>query len=218
MENTNEINLKIVTESSFEDDDIKETILEYGNNFKKLEYNNSENRSSIEGLTVGHRYELAKKVWNSQPTASGHVGWVNLREGIYAPEWKPLKTHMVNDIVRAVPDNGNIYKCITAGRTMARTPTFLTNPNVEFYDATGNQRMPQRNYNVNDVVFSTDNSVVFYYICETAGFTDIDEPDWNSIANGTTLIDGTVTWRKEKTVKWKQVDISSNFKPFGKIE
>ncbi|MEK4025523.1 hypothetical protein [Sporosarcina sp. FSL W7-1283] len=218
MESTNKLHLKIVTENSFEEDDIEQTIIEYGKNFGKLEYESADSGSNIEDLKAGHEYMLGKKVWNSHPISGGHIGWVNLRKGIYAPEWKPLKNFMENDIIRAFPDNGNIYKCITAGKTMARTPSFLTNASVEFYDANGNKWIPNYNYEVNDVVFSLDNSVVFYYICETAGFSATEEPDWNKVANGTTVIDGSVTWRKERTVKWKQVGTSSNFKPFGKIE
>ncbi|QJI52486.1 hypothetical protein [Psychrobacillus phage Perkons] len=218
MENTSMLNLKIVTNTSFETDDIKQTIVEYGKNFEKLEYAVSDTGSNINDLIVGNKYEIAKKVWNSSPVSNGYVGWVNLRKGLYAPTWEALKSYSVDDLVRAIPDNGNVYKCITNGRSMRHTPNFLTNPNVEFYDANGNQWMSNYNYEVDDVVFATDGSVIYYFICETAGLSSITEPNWNTVPVGTTNIDGSVVWRKEKTVKWKQVDSSCNFKPFGKIE
>lgn len=218
MENIGNLDLKVVTETTILTDGIKETLIEYGNNFKKLDYDGLESGKNEEDMVVGSEYALGKKVWNAMPTIGDYVGWVNIRKGVYAPEWKPLKTYTTDSLIRAVPDNGNVYKCITEGRSMNKKPTFLTNPNVEFYDANGNKWMPQYNYEVDDVVFSTDGSVVFYYICETAGISSMEEPDWNLISSGTTLIDGSVTWRKEKTVKWKQVNTSSNFRPFGEIK
>lgn len=210
--------LKVTTDATIETDDIRETIVEYGKNFEKLDYQSADSGSNKEDMKSGKSYELGKKVWNANPSIGDHVGWVNIRDGIFANEWKPLKTHLVGDYIRAVPDNGNVYQCVTAGRTMANKPTFLTNKNVEFYDAKGNKWMPQYNYEVNDVVFETNGSVVFYYICETAGLSSTNEPNWNSHSSGVSFIDGSVTWRKEKTVKWKQVGTSANFRPFGKIE
>lgn len=218
MENTPELDLKVTTNTTFEEDDIQLTIVEYGKNFKKIEYAISESGSDVDDLLIGHRYEQAKKVWDSNPLPAGYVGWVNLREGVYAPEWEPLKNVSLNDLMRAKPDNGNVYKCVTDGRTMQNTPTFLTNPNVEFYDANGNQWRREYNYEVDDVVFAVNGSVIFYFICETAGLSALAEPNWDDMPVGTTSIDGSVVWRKEKTVKWKQIDVSCNFRPFGKIE
>lgn len=218
METTEKLVLKLTTDATFETDDIKQTIVEYGNNFQKLEYAVSDTGESVEDLIVGHRYELAKKVWDANPQPAGYAGWVNLREGIYAPEWGKLKNYSLNDLIRAKPDNGNVYKCITDGRSMITTPTFLTNVNVEFYDANGSKWIPNKNYELGDVVFSLDSSVIFYYVCETAGLTETDEPLWSNVPVSTTVKDGSVVWRKEKTVKWKQVDASCNFRPFGKIE
>ncbi|MGG0667642.1 hypothetical protein ABE073_03845 [Lederbergia citrisecunda] len=218
METTNNLELKVLTSTSFPDEDMEETIVGYSDNFRKLEYILADDVANKEELEIGHRYELSKKIWNALPSVGSYVGWVNVREGLYAPKWAPLKQYALNDLIRAVPDNGKVYRCITDGRSMNRTPTFLTNDNVEFYDANGNPWMPSYNYEVDDVVFATDGSLLFYYICETAGLSSTDEPDWRSITLGTTTIDGSVVWRKEKTIKWKQVDTSCNFQPFGKIE
>ncbi len=218
LETTKKLGLKVLSASSFPNEDGEETIVGYSDNFRKLEYILADDVADKEQLEIGHRYELSKKIWNSLPSVGSYVGWINVREGVYAPKWFPLKQYSIGDLVRAVPDNSKIYKCITDGRSMNRTPIFLTNNNVEFYDANGNPWMPNYNYEVDDVVFATDGSFIFYYICETAGLSSALEPDWSSIGTGITTIDGSVVWRKEKTVKWKQVDTSCNFQPFGKIE
>lgn len=218
MEKTKNLNLDITTSTSWDLDDVKDTIIKYGDNFDLIDSLISDSINDLAGLTVGTKYPYAKKLLNSTPLLGGYIGWVNIREGVHAPVWLALKAYALGDLIRTTPDNGNVYECVTDGRSMANTPTFLTNSNVEFYDANGNQWMINYNYNINDVVFSTDGNQTFYYICETAGLSDITEPVWNNIPAGTTIIDGSVVWRKEKTVKWKQVNPSCNFRPFGKIE
>lgn len=218
MEITERLSLKISTDATFEDDDIKQTIVGYGENFKTIDEVLAKSASNSEDLNIGERYGYGVRVWDSTPSIGEYIGWVNVREGVYAPEWKPLEEYVLGELVRATPDNGNVYKCIVEGRSMMNTPTFLTNDNVEFYDANGNKWSAEYNYEVDDVVFSTDSSSLFYYICETAGLSSTEEPDWGNTPVGTTVIDGSVVWRKEKTVKWKQVDDACNFRPFGKIE
>lgn len=218
MQETSKLKLRLTTSLTFDSDDIKDTITSYGENFKIIEKELTDSVKSNSELVSGEEYKYGKRMWNSSPLVGDHVGWINVREGVYAPEWKSNKSYAVGDLVRAKPDNGNIYKAVVSGKSMVKTPNFLTNKNVEFYDASGNQWMPSYNYNVDDVVFSTDGTVLFYYVCETSGLSDVNEPLWNTIQEGTTHIDGTVTWRKEKTIKWKQVGVSCNFRPFGKIE
>lgn len=218
MQTTDKLDLKMTTTLTYDSDDIKETIVEYGSNFEKIENTLADSIEDISDLALGRYYNHGKKLWNEFPQLGEYIGWVNLREGFHALEWQPLKKYSLGNTIRANPDNGNIYECISDGRTMNRIPTFLMSNGVEFNDANGNSWTPQRNYEVDDVAFPVDGGKLFYYICETAGLSSTTEPDWDSIATGVTLIDGSVVWRKEKTVRWKQIDTSCNFRPFGKIE
>lgn len=212
------LNLDIVTPSTFDTDDIKETIVSYGNNFSELEKYLKESATSPETISTGQLIENGKIIWNRNPVSNGYVGWVNTREGKHAPEWKPKTRYTVGQEIKAVPDNGNTYTCVVAGRSMANVPTFAVGMGAEFYDANGNKWFPNYNYQVNDVVFAVNGAKTAYFICETAGLTDNVEPIWSSVLAGSTLIDGSVVWRKENTIKWKQSGKSSNFRPFGKIE
>lgn len=218
MESTSNLNLKKTTLSTWVEDNPKDTIIEYGENFEKIDLFIAESTGNPEDLVVGKTYYYATRIWDNSPSLGEYIGFVNLREGLYAPKWTPLKNYVIGDYVRAVVDNGNVYQCVVDGRSMNTVPTFLTNTNVEFHDAIGNQWIPNYNYEVDDIVFSTDGSKLFYYICETSGLSDVVEPEWANVIEGTILIDGSVVWRKEKTVIWKQVGASSNFRPFGKIE
>jgi len=212
------LELDIVTNSTFDTDDIKETIVKYGENFMSVEKYLREATTTPDSLANGQPIEKGKIIWNSNPVVGGYVGWVNIREGKHAPTWQPKNSYTVGQEIKAKPDNGNIYRCVTAGKSMVQSPTFLVGNGVEFYDANGNKWFPNYNYQVNDVVFAVNGSKLFYYICETAGITGTSEPVWSSVPTSGTVIDGSVVWRKEATIKWKQVDISSEFRPFGKVE
>lgn len=218
MQTTNKLGLKITTPLTFDTDDIKDTITSYGNNFEVLEEEVTDSIGDITNLTSGRLYKYGKRMWDNTPLLGGFIGWVNVREGVYAPEWRKNTAYLVGDYMRATPDNGNVYQAVVNGKSMMKTPTFLTNPNVEFSDATGNQWMSTYNYDVDDVAFPTDGSTTHYLVCETAGLSDTSEPNWTTIPVGATATDGSVVWRREKTVKWKQVAASCNFRPFGKIE
>lgn len=212
------LELDIVTNSTFDNDDIKETIIKYGENFESLEKYLRESTNTPDSLANGQIIEKGKIIWNNNPVIGSYVGWVNIREGKHAPTWKPNTMYTVGQEIKAKPDNGNIYRCVTAGKSMVQSPTFLVGSGVEFYDANGNKWFPDYNYQVNDVVFAVNGSKIFYYICETAGITGKNEPVWSGVPISSTIIDGSVVWRKEATIKWKQVDISSEFRPFGKVE
>ncbi|MFJ3387495.1 hypothetical protein [Lysinibacillus sp. NPDC086135] len=219
MEKTNGgLGLDITTNSTFDNDDIKETIVNYGKNFSAIEKYLRESTSSPNNLADGKKVEKGKIIWNENPVVGSYVGWVNIREGKHAPNWKPNVKYTVGQEVKALPDNGNIYQCVTAGKSMVNTPTFLVENGAEFYDAIGNKWFPDYNYKVNDVVFPTNGSKLYYYICVTEGLSDTSEPTWSGISAGTTFVDNSVTWRKEVNIKWKQVGTSSEFRPFGKVE
>ena len=212
------LTLDIVTNGTFDSDDIKDTIIGYGENFLAIEKYLRESTNTPESLAIGQDVPKGKIMWNENPVIGSYIGWVNTREGKHAPSWKPRTNYSVGQEIKATPDNGNIYRCVTAGRSMINTPTFNVGNGVEFHDANGYKWLPNYNYNVNDVVFAVNGSKLFYYVCETAGITNVTEPSWSSVLSGSTVIDGSVVWRKEATVKWKQVGISSEFRPFGKIE
>lgn len=218
METSKNLSLNIVTTTSIKTDKIEDTLIGFGDNFKKIDKVLGNSMSSVAMLKVGTRYMLGERFWNSAPTIGMYIGWVNTREGIHATEWKPLKNYTLNETISAKPDNGNIYKCISEGRSMRNTPIFSTSANAEFYDAVGTNWMDEYNYDVNDVVFPTDGNKNFYFICETSGFSSEIEPNWDSVTSGTTTIDGSVVWRKQKAIRWQQVDTSCDFKPFGKID
>ncbi len=218
METTNKLSLKIVTETTFEQDDIKETIVNYGENFSKLEKYLSSSAQSIEELNDNTIYPIGYIVWNKTPVISSHIGWVATREGIHAKTWKPNKNYVIGDLIKAVPDNGGLYECVVDGKSSTSSPTFLTGLHQEFYDANGSNWRKEYNYEVGDIVYPTNGSKQYYYICETAGLSSVNEPVWSSIQNETASIDNSVVWRKAKTIKWKRIGNSCEFRPFGKIE
>lgn len=218
METTKNLDLKKSTLTTVKTDKIEKTITEYANNFEILDREVGDSISDVDSLKTGEFYHQGKKMWNDNPQVGDFVGWVNTRGGIYAPQWKPLQNYNIDSLISASPDNGNVYKCVSAGRSVKETPVFPTSEESEFYDASGTYWREEYNYDVDDVIFPTNGSKVFYYICETAGLSNSEEPVWDDVTSGTTTIDGTVVWRKEKTVKWKQIDTFCNFRPFGKIE
>lgn len=218
MEKTNNLELNISTEDTFEDDDIRETIINYGENFIKIENEFNEKVEELSDISTGSYYKSGKRIWKKQPVVNEYIGWVNLREGIYAPKRENSTLYSEEDLIMTESDNGNIYKCISNGRTSHKEPTFLVSNEVEFFDAEGSEWINEKNYNVGDIAFPVDGTQLFYYTCETSGLSGLSEPSWNNTSVGSTLIDGSVVWRKEKNVKWKQVGTSCNFRPFGKIE
>lgn len=219
MEETSILKFKITTDSSFDGgDDIKDTITEYGENFIKIENEFSEEVEKLSDISMGNFYRLGKKIWNKHPDIDDYIGWVNIREGTYAPKRKISTLYNEEDLIVPESDNGNVYKCISDGRTSHNQPTFLVSSGVEFFDAEGTNWVSEKNYTVGDIVFPVDETKLFYYTCETSGLSGLSEPSWNNTSVGSTLIDGSVVWRKEKNIKWKQVGTSCNLRPFGKIE
>lgn len=215
---TGGLNLKITSSTSFDTDDIKDTIVNYGKNFLDVEKYLRGSYSTPEDVADGNVYEKGRILWNRDPVIGSYVGWVNTRTGTHAPNWKPKQEYLVGSQIKAIPDNGNVYTCTVAGKSMPNNPTFLVGVGIEFYDAVGNSWFPSYVYNVGDVVFASSGSKIFYYTCETAGITSGTEPSWSTIPVGGTRIDGSVVWRKENTIRWKQSGISAGFRPFGKVE
>lgn len=218
MENRTDIDLKIVTESNFPDVDIEENMVEYGENFIKLYDYIGQLSKESSPFETGKVYNVSQKIWNHSPVIGGYVGWVNLRTGTYAPEREEMTNYNKEDLVTSPNQNGFYYKCIEDGKTDSSEPTFSVSSNAEFFDVQTSEWRNERNYDVGETVVSTDGSQLFYYICETAGFSGVEEPGWNGVTTGTTVTDGSVVWRKEKNIKWRRMSSSSSFRPFGKIE
>ncbi len=218
METTNILKLNITTESSFEDDDIKQTIIEYGSNFVKLEKYLKDATPSIEDLSDNKYYPIGHILWNKAPVTGSFIGWVVTREGIQAKKWMPNKNYSIGNLVKPPTDNGGLYECVVNGKSSTTPPTFITSLNQEFQEVTGKSWRNEFNYEVGDLVFPTSSNKTYYYICETAGYSSPIEPEWSSFQNDTAFIDGSVVWRKAKNIIWKKVGTNCEFRPFGKIE
>ncbi|KOS61416.1 hypothetical protein FJQ98_16810 [Lysinibacillus agricola] len=218
METTDQLDLNITTESSFSDDDIKQTIVSYGDNFKKIEQYMKNSTNSIEDLSDNKLYKVGHILWNKTPVITSFVGWVVTREGIQAKNWLPNKNYSIGNLVKPPVDNGGLYECVVDGKSSTTPPTFLTVLDQEFYEVTGSTWRNEFNYEVGNLVFPTNGNKTHYYICETAGYSSPTEPEWASIKNDTAFVDGSVVWRKAKNIIWKRVGTNCEFRPFGKIE
>ncbi|MEQ6355271.1 hypothetical protein ABNX05_11635 [Lysinibacillus sp. M3] len=218
METTDQLELNITTESSFSEDDIKQTIVSYGDNFKKIEQYMKNSISDIEDLNDNKLYKIGHILWNKTPVINSFVGWVVTREGIQAKKWLPNKNYSIGNLIKPSVDNGGLYECVVDGKSSTTPPTFLNTLNQEFYEVTGSVWRNEFNYEVGSLVFPTNGSKTHYYICETAGYSSPTEPEWSSVQNDTAFIDGSVVWRKAKNIIWKKVGTNCEFRPFGKIE
>lgn len=125
LETTTKLDLKIVTETTFEQDDIKETIINYGGNFTKLEQYLKSSTQSIEDLNENIFYSIGHVIWNKTPAIGSHIGWVATREGIHAKSRKTNKDYIVGELIKAVPDNGGLYECVVDGRSSTNSLLFL---------------------------------------------------------------------------------------------
>lgn len=137
METTDGLKLNITTESSFEDDDIKNTIVEYGNNFSKLEKYLKDSTQSIEDLGDNKYYPIGHIMWNKVPASGSYIGWVVTREGIQAKKWLPNKNYSIGNLVKPPVDNGGLYECVVDGKSSTTPPTFITSLQQEFPEVSG---------------------------------------------------------------------------------
>lgn len=215
---TKNMKLKVTDSKNFETDDIKDTIIGYSENFTAIEEFLNNAAYVPEDLANSKELTQGKIIWNRTPQIGDYVGWVNIRTGLHAPAWQPKKKYKVGEIVKPDKINGNVYVCTVEGMSMVNPPLWLIGKGQEFYDANGASWRSKYNYEVGDVVFASNGSRLFFYTCETAGITDENEPVWSKVIDGTTVVDGSVVWRKSKTIKWKQHGSAAEFRPFGKID
>lgn len=199
-------------------DDILDSISKYANNFDSLD---EKLDVIVPNLNVylqkGKTYTGGQKIWNSNPDVGDYVGWVNLRSGVYAPEWTPNTAFNVGDIICPVVNNGHYYRCIEAGTSSPLEPTFTTTSGSEVEDIKNiTFWSPSTVYKVGDIVRRVAGDKNYFYQCIIAGTSSPTQPSWID-TQGVTIVDGTVTWYVYKTVKWKEFGISCEFRPFGKV-
>jgi len=162
-------------------------------------------------------YPLGFKVWNINPIVGGNAGWINVRDGMFAPTWQKQTTYNIGDLIISEDKNGHIYSCVETGVSAPLSPTMNTATDSLTYDLQGASAwIPNHVYDVNDIVISTDGNKLYYYRCTKDGLTDFNEPKW-ALASGMIVQDGTVTWQSYKTVQWKEVGTSCEFREFGQI-
>lgn len=217
-EKTDKLGLEITTRDSLESDSPKDTIVEYGENFKKLEKEIATAGGSMSDLNVGEKYRRGFILWNNHPAPNSFIGWVNGREGYHEVRRKPDTIYRKGD---KISDGGTafIYECVKEGRT-ADSLASLNETSTEFYEQrrTTFKWRPDRNYKEGDVVFPTDGTISYYLIVEISGTTGDSEPNWLDHPAHTHIVDGSVTWRRELNPKWKRTTKNSaRFLPFGAI-
>lgn len=197
------------------DDYVLQTIVHLFENFSKIEeLLTPSTRVLNQYLETGKKYSRGVKIWNALPVEDGNVGWINIREGVYAPTWQKLTKYEKGDLVVG---KGHYYECIENGVSVNEEPAFLTSDGAKFFDL-GNvgKWKGEMSYQLNDTVTATDGNQLYHYRCIKRGTTGDTEPTWSN-QEGLTFIDGTVQWQVYKTAQWIERGISSEFKKFGKI-
>jgi|SRR5690554_2676875 len=200
-------------------DDVLDSIEKYAQNFENIDELIDEIVPNLEiHLIEGKTYNSGKKIWNKVPTVGDYVGWVNIRTGVHAPKWSPNQKYSIGDLV--VPDinNGHYYQCITEGTSSPLEPNFPLTSGDEIEDLKNiTFWQPSTVYSVGDIVRENAGDKEYFYQCIVEGTSGEEEPSWVKI-EGTTIVDGSVSWYVYKTVKWKEMGQASEFRPFGKID
>lgn len=202
-----------------ENDDIEESLVKLGENMDKLDASYEEKIADVNSdLIVGRTYPVAYKVWNKFPSVGSSLGWVNIRDGVHVKKWVPNKSYSVGDKVAPLVDNGHYYECMYNGVSNSVAPDFLTTSGSIVQDRKGTSLwQPVYNYEVGDLVVARNGETFFFYKCTVAGMSNSSEPNWVK-STGSSTYDGSVVWIAIKTVYWKEVGRSCNFRPFGIVE
>ncbi|WP_028588871.1 hypothetical protein [Paenibacillus massiliensis] len=195
-------------------DEQYQTIMDLQVNFQKLD-DVAEIHASAPPTSGQHHVRM--RIWNDKPTPGGFVGWICTRAGIAASRWKGLTSYTLGNRITTTVDNGHIYECIQTGYSAVQEPTFPVSSGGEVQDTKGATTWrASTNYNQQDIVFpSIDNGR--FYVCTVAGESGTFEPAW-AASNGITTPDGTAVWSSYRIAKWREIGISAEFRPFGKIE
>lgn len=200
-------------------DDIADSLDKFGQNFDYIDENIEESTDNlILFLQTGTLYKRGKRIWNKNPVVGDYVGWINIREGIYAPTWQQLTQYTVGDIVQPNVNNGHYYECIVEGTSCINEPVFpLSSGQTVSESIFATLWTASTFFNVGDIVIPTNGDTSYIYRCITSGTSDSTEPAWIQ-TDGTTIVDGSVVWYVHKTVVWQEKGVSCEFRPFGKID
>lgn len=199
-------------------DDVLDTISKISENFEKLDELADISAISLTATLVdGRNYSVGKRIWNEMLSIGSSLGWVNIRDGVYAPSWQKGTTYNIGDRVMPDINNGHYYECIANGTSGVANPVFPTATNGMVYDTTGGSVwIANYVYNVDDIVFAINSNQVYFYKCIRGGTSDTTEPTW-ALNSGSTINDGSAIWQSYKSVRWKEAGVSCEFREFGRI-
>lgn len=200
-------------------DDILDSIEKYSENFQKIDDKIDEVIPNlIAHLDTGKTYNSGQKIWNSVPVIGGYAGWINIRTGVYAPVWQRNKRYNIGDIVSPNVNNGHYYQCVVDGTSAFSEPQFPTVSSSEVEDIANITFWEASTvYEEGDIVRKVEGDKNYFYQCIVSGTSGTIEPKWNDV-EGVSIVDGSVTWYAHKTVKWKEIGVSCEFREFGKID
>src|SRR5690606_13470833 len=131
--------------------------------------------------------------------------------------WQKNTTYNIGSLVMTQANNGHIYECIENGVSGVSQPNLPLTPNASVFDLANSKGwIANKVYEVDDIVVPTNGHQLYYYKCVTGGTSGVREPIWSTIT-GVQNNDGSARWQVYKTVKWREVGVSCDFKNFGKI-
>lgn len=200
-------------------DDIIDSINKIGQNFDYIDGKLDESAINFAlFLQSGTLYEKGRRVWNNSPSIGEPLGWINIRDGVYADTWQQTTTYSVGNVVQPYVNNGHYYECIVAGTSCLSEPPFpLTSGQTVSEAIFATTWNASTSYDVGDIVKPTNGDTSYIYRCITSGTSDVTEPTWIK-ADGTTIVDGSVVWYVHKTVVWQEKGVSCLFVPFGEVK
>jgi hypothetical protein len=200
-------------------DDIIDSINKISQNFDYIDDKLEESADNLVlYLQSGEFYEKGRKIWNNSPSIGEPLGWVNIRDGVYAPTWQRLTTYSVGSVVQPDENNGHYYECVVSGTSCINEPPFPLSSGQTVSEAVfATTWTASTIYNVGDIVKPTNGDESYIYRCITSGMSDVIEPTWIK-TDGTTIVDGSVVWYVHKTVVWQEKGESCLFVPFGEVK
>lgn len=200
-------------------DDIIDSINKISQNFEYIDNRLEESTDNLAlYLKSGMFYEKGRKIWNNSPSIGEPLGWINIRDGAYAPTWQQLTKYSVGNVVKPYKDNGRYYECIVEGTSCINEPPFpLTSEEIVSEAIFAAPWTASTVFNIGDIVIPTNGDTSYIYRCITSGTSDSIEPTWIQ-EDGTTIVDGSIVWYVHKTVVWQEKGTSCLFIPFGEVK
>ena len=222
METTGKLGLKLTTQATLGIDHPTETIVAYGKNFKIIEDYVATDSEGTDGLKTGETYPMGYRVWNSTPTVGGYVGFVNIRTGTHAERIRLNQQLSVSQLVNPPANllgNSYYYRVVEAGRTPENYVGEIKATTSPFYYAKPNAIWAASStFKRHDIIIPPGNEGYYFQATEAKGVTGAYAPDWKNVSTNDFIQDGGVRWQKRKDVKLQRAGISTDFRPFGKIE